>query len=207
MGRLASASERRLISVDEDAADGDALVTELDRLREENARLRSLLGLDQREADGHASAWSPMLLPDVRTSPSIDNTAPNAAKLALYASLFGARSDVYATRWENSSTGQSGWSPATKGGWSRQRTSRDYLPLTEEVFALHLRGGATVGIYPLMRGDTCTLLACDVDKGTWALDALAYLDTCHANDVPAALERSRSGDPSLPVTMQPPTRP
>ncbi len=33
--------------------------------------------------------WSPMLLPDVRTSPSIDSTAPNAAKLALYASLSG----------------------------------------------------------------------------------------------------------------------
>jgi len=135
-----------------------------------------------------------MLLPEVRASPSIDNAAPNAAKLALYASLFGARSDVYATRWENTSTAKSGWSPATKGGWSRQRTSRDYLPLTEEVFASHLRGSTTVGVYPLQRGDTCRLLACDFDKGTWALDALAYLDACHANGVPAALERSRSGN-------------
>ena len=180
--------------MDEDAADRADLMAEVDRLQAENARLRSLLGLDQREADGHASAWSPMLLPEVRASPSIDNTAPNAAKLALYASLFGARSDVYATRWENTSTGKSGWSPATKGGWSRQRTSRDYLPLIAEVFASHLRGGATVGIYPLLRGDTCTLLASDFDKGTWALDALAYLDACHANGVPAALERSRSGN-------------
>ena len=181
-------------TVDEDAADRDDLIAEVDQLRAENARLRALLGFDHREADGHASTWSPMLLPDVRTSPSIDNTAPNAAKLELYASLFGARSDVYATRWENATTGKSGWSPATKGGWSRQRTSRDYLPLNAEVFASHLRGGATVGIYPLLRGDTCTLLACDFDKGTWALDALAYLDACHANGVPAALERSRSGN-------------
>lgn len=37
-------------------------------------------------------------------------------------------------------------------------------------------------------------MACDFDKGTWALDALAYLDACHANAVPAALERSRSGN-------------
>ena len=167
---------------------------EVDQLRAENARLRSLLGLDQRQADGHASTWSPMLLPDVRTSPSIDNAAPSAAKLALFASLFGARSDVYATRWENTTTGKSGWSPTTKGGRSRQRTSRDYLPLTEEVFASHLRGSTTVGTYPLLRGDTCRLLACDFDKGTWALDALAYLDACHANGVPAALERSRSGN-------------
>jgi len=40
----------------------------------------------------------------------------------------------------------------------------------------------------------CTLLACDFDEGTWALDALAYLDACHNAEVPAALERSRSGN-------------
>src|SRR5205807_5919033 len=42
--------------------------------------------------------------------------------------------------------------------------------------------------------DTCTLLACDFDEGSWVLDALAYLDACHAHGVPAALERSRSGN-------------
>jgi hypothetical protein len=66
--------------------------------------------------------------------------------------------------------------------------------LTDEVFGRHLRGGMTVGIYPLLPGDTCAVLACDFDKGTWLLDALAYLDACHANGVPAVLERSRSGN-------------
>jgi hypothetical protein len=33
------------------------------------------------------------------------------------------------------------------------------------------------------------VLACDFDTGSWVLDALAYLDVCHANGVPAALER------------------
>jgi hypothetical protein len=37
-------------------------------------------------------------------------------------------------------------------------------------------------------------LACDFDSGSWVLDALAYLDACHRVGVPAALERSRSGD-------------
>lgn len=40
----------------------------------------------------------------------------------------------------------------------------------------------------------CTLLACDFDAGTWVLDALAYLDACHRAEVPAAIERSRSGE-------------
>lgn len=176
-------------------AEGRAeLVAELARLEMENARLRSLLGLDDRSADGHATAWSPMLLPEVVPSAPVDSSSSKSEKLALLSSLFGARSDVYATRWESASTGKAGWSPASRGGWSRQRSRQDYLPLTDEVFAAHLEGRATVGIYPLLRGDTCTLLACDFDKGTWVLDALAYLDACHANGVPAALERSRSGN-------------
>ena len=94
---------------------------ELVRLREENARLRALLGLDERPADGHTVAWSPTLLSRPRRRPPIDARSSNDAKLALFQSLFGARSDVYAIRWENASTGKSGWSPATRGGWSRQR--------------------------------------------------------------------------------------
>lgn len=179
---------------DEGTGSHDDLVAELARLRDENVWLRSVLGLDEREADGHATAWSPMLIPDVADSPSVDHSSPNQSKLALLASLFGARADVYATRWQNTATGRSGWSPATKGGWARRRTARDYLPLTDEMFASHLRGETTIGIYPLLRGDACLLLACDFDKGSWALDALAYFDVCHANGVPAALERSQSGN-------------
>ena len=72
--------------------------------------------------------------------------------------------------------GKAGWSPATRGGWSRRRSRQDYLPLTDEVFTAHLHGRATIGIYPLLRGDTCTLLAFDFDEGTWVFDAFAYLD-------------------------------
>lgn len=179
---------------DREAEGRSELAAELARLAAENARLRSLLGLDDRSADGHATAWSPMLLPEVVASAPVDSSSSKSEKLVLLRSLFGARSDVYAARWENASTGKAGWSPATRGGWSRQRSRQDYLPLTDEVFAAHLEGRATIGIYPLLRGDTCTLLACDFDKGTWVLDALAYLDACHANGVPAALERSRSGN-------------
>lgn len=168
---------------------------ELERLRAENAHLRSLLGMDERASDGHASSWSPLLLPEsTPTGATVDAGSSNDAKLALYRSLLGARSDVHAVRWENASTGKAGWSPATKGGWSNRRGPKDYLPLTDEALASHLSGRATLGIYPLLRGDSCELLACDFDKGTWALDALAYLDVCHQNGVPAALERSRSGN-------------
>lgn len=175
------------------AADDD-LAGEVVSLREENARLRDLLGLDARPSDGHETAWSPTLLAESKRGTPIDAAASDTEKFALLRALFGARSDVYAVRWHNTKTGKSGWSPATKGGWSKRRAPKDYLPLTDDVFARHLRGEISVGIYPLLSGDTCGLLACDFDQGTWALDALAYLDVCHANGVPAALERSRSGN-------------
>ncbi len=171
-----------------------SLQREVEELRAENARLRGLLGLDDRSREGHAEAWAPTLLTEPATQPVVDNLSPWEDKLGLFRSLFGARSDVYAHRWESASSGKSGWSPTTKGRWSKGRPPKDHLPLTDEVFAAHLRGEQAIGIYPLLRGDTCTLLACDFDKGTWALDALAYLDACHHNGVPAALERSRSGD-------------
>ena len=170
---------------------GPELVAELARLRDENARLRALLGLDQRSPDSHEHAWAPSLLAESSPAARVDASSSSHDKLALLRSLFGARSDVYALRWENASTGKAGWSPATRGPWSRQR-SRDYVPLTDEVFAAHLTGRATVSIYPLLHGDSCTLLACDFDKGSWLLDALSYLDACHAHGVPAALERSRA---------------
>ena len=172
----------------------DDLAREVAELREENARLRALLGLDTRATGGHQSAWAPTLFVDPAPSAAIDATASVAEKVALLQSLFGARSDVYATRWESASTGKVGWSPATRGGWSKRRSAKDYLPLTDDAFAAHLRGESTVGVYPLLSGDTCALLTCDFDKGSWALDALAYLDVCHASGVPAVLERSRSGN-------------
>ena len=182
--------------VDDDAAArlADSLV-EVEGLRGEVARLRGLLGLESRHGDGHRQAWAPTLFAEPGQIAAVDWTAPMGEKVAVMRSLFGARSDVYATRWENSSTRKSGWSPAVRGGWAQRRaTKKDYLPLSDEVLSGHLRGEVTVGIYPLLRGDRCTLLACDFDGGSWVLDALAYLDACHRVGVPAALERSRSGD-------------
>lgn len=89
----------------------EELAGTVDELRAENARLRGLLGLDTRASDGHRRAWSPTLLTDATEMPVVDASAGEADKVALLRSLFGARSDVYATRWENALTGRSGWSP------------------------------------------------------------------------------------------------
>jgi len=45
----------------------------------------------------------------------------------------------------------------------------------------------------MLRDETCFFLAADFDKATWQEDAAAFLETCHQKNMPAALERSRSG--------------
>jgi superfamily II DNA or RNA helicase len=177
------------------------LLAELDSLRQENARLRGLLGLDTRPPDEAHAGWSPSLFPGEGAQglppalPAVDESSALDAKVEMFRALFVGREDVYALRWENDRTQKSGWGPAVRGGWANaRRPGREYLPLTGEVVAHHLAGKAHAGLYPLLRGDACRLLACDFDGPGWALDALAYLDAARAGGVPVVLERSRSGD-------------
>jgi superfamily II DNA or RNA helicase/very-short-patch-repair endonuclease len=51
-----------------------------------------------------------------------------------------------------------------------------------------------MGVYPLLRDETCFFLAADLDKAQWQEDAQAILETCRRLDLAAALERSRSGN-------------
>src|SRR5882724_1483717 len=83
------------------------LLAELEALRAENARLRDLLGLDDRAGELQATGWSPTLFggqhqPPVTSAVSVDRSSTRAAKVALFRSLFAGRDDVYAQRWETS---------------------------------------------------------------------------------------------------------
>ena len=178
--------------------DHHGLLAELTSLRAENARLRGLLGLDNPPGQMEP-AWKPNLFPSSevqsRSEDPVDRSSTQEAKLALFRRLFIGRTDVFAERWENKRSGKSGWSPKVEGGWPNARKeNRRYLPLTDGVLTEHLAGRSHVGLYPLMGGDVCRLLACDFDGSGWLLDALAYYDAARAVGIPAALERSRSGD-------------
>jgi superfamily II DNA or RNA helicase len=168
------------------------LRTLVEQLRVENARLLRLLKLSPQEAGvpGPVQAgWFESVPGPVHVR------SPAAEKVAFFGALFGARTDVYATRWENSRTGKAGWLPAVRGGWRRGvgREEREYLPLTAEVITAHLSGEAHLGLYPLLDGDLCWWLAADFDGAAAMLDALAYLKAARAAGVPGGLEVSRSG--------------
>ncbi|KAB2755632.1 TOTE conflict system archaeo-eukaryotic primase domain-containing protein, partial [Brucella anthropi] len=142
---------------------------------------------------------------------SVTNASPSHEKVDLFRSLFAGRPDVFPLRWDNRKTGRSGYSPACANEWVKgicgkpkvkcgECLHQKFIPPDESVMEKHLRGGDgrsgdfVAGVYPLLSGDTCWFLAADFDKASWADDANALLETCRAKGVPAALERSRSGN-------------
>ena len=132
---------------------------------------------------------------------SVTDQSSQDAKIALFRSLFREREDVYPQRFENLKTGKQRYWPVT----SKESVSGDheFLPMTNEVVKNHLLGvdpregsgrDFTIGVYPMLLDETCYFLAVDFDKATWQEDAGAFLETCKLFKVPAALERSRSGN-------------
>ncbi len=177
--------------------------TEIEQLREENQRLKSLL-------DAHGINWEqdPVTYAVTHTTPTAAHESgpqlDSSTKVALFRSLFRGRTDVYPLRWE-SAKGKSGYSPACANEWrsgvcGKPRTKcadceqRMLLPVTDQVIVDHLTGRQTIGIYPLLTDDTCWFLAVDFDEADWRDDAHAFMQSCRELGVPAALEISRSGD-------------
>ncbi len=125
-------------------------------------------------------------------------------KVALYLNLFAGREDIYAVRWE-SHTGKSGYAVACHNEWQpglcnkpkvkcSECANKAYKALEPKAIFDHLSGVQTVGLYPLMRDDTCRLLAVDFDKSDWQQAVKAFARVCDENNIPHAIERSRSGN-------------
>jgi hypothetical protein len=145
--------------------------------------------------------------------PLVTNQSSQEAKIVLYKNLFRGREDVYPRRFESKRTDKSGYQPACRNEWVSgicekpkircdNCTNREFLPLTNNVIRNHLLGkdplsygsDFTIGIYAMLTDETCWFLAVDFDKISWQDDTRAFLETCKQFEVPAALERSRSGN-------------
>ncbi len=170
---------------------------EIERLRQENAELR--LRQVPTVAEPVARYQSRDTELALQTQPLFSLTSKSSVreKVAMFRSLFRGREDVYASYWINERTGKKGYSPACEDPWSlRKGQPRKYLPLTDQVIQDHLSGTKTIGIFPLLKDNSCWFLACDFDGEGWKLDATAFFEICGRYGVPAYLERSRSGNGS-----------
>ena len=124
---------------------------------------------------------------------------------------------MFPKRWTNPKTGKSGYSPVCRNDWVRGICGKpkvkcsacpdqSFFPVTDDIIKCHLQGVGPVktdrsptqdfiaGVYPLLSDETCWFLAADFDKQSWMRDVKAFVGTCREKGVPAALERSRSGN-------------
>jgi len=151
---------------------------------------------------------------DINLKPIVTNQSTQEEKIVLFRSLFRGREDIYPRRFESLKTGRQGYQPACRNEWVRGICEkpkircedcghREFLPITDQVIRNHLQGfdpqerpgrNFTIGVYPMLPDETCWFLAADFDKASWQDDARAFLETCSMFIVPAALERSRSGN-------------
>jgi len=128
-----------------------------------------------------------------------------AEKVTLFLRLFRGRDDVYPKLWQNRKTGKIGYSPACVNEWVRgvcekprvkcgECPNQAFLPLTAETVLDHLQGRHVIGIYPMLKDETCCFLAADFDKEAWREDVIAFAESCQRVGAPYAIERSRSGN-------------
>lgn len=175
---------------------------ELKRLRSENARLRALL------ARHGIAAYEPKSSIPQKPLLSLEE------KVNLFRSLFQGREDVFARRWFSTTTGKSGYQPVCSREWNREYCdkkkykcakcpNREFQSLGYNDIYRHLEGKDpdgrdVVGIYAILKDNTCNFLCCDFDDKScehgYQDDVRAYVTVCRDWNIPAYIERSRSGN-------------
>ena len=124
--------------------------------------------------------------------------------ITIFKSLFRGRQDVYAVRWDKK--GKSGYMPAYKVDWSdynkhkarggsfKDYEKKEYNAFGDDAIINHFSGKETVGIYPLLEDNTSYFIAADFDEANWQETIKKLHSTCLAFNIPAYIERSRSGN-------------
>lgn len=176
------------------------LLQEYESLKKENVKLRNLLSLkdeDERNSDRFVNA-------------TVTQHSSSDAKIALFRSLFCGREDVFARRWHSKTTGKSGYQLVCRNEWveglcdkRKYKCSvcpnRKLIQLTDEDIFKHLAGkdeyGRDVlGIYPMLKDETCRFLCVDFDEEDYECAVTAFRNVCKEYDIPIYVERSRSGN-------------
>ncbi len=196
--REIDAAERDLAALDKRRA---LVLERLKALRAEKNRMR-------------VEEAPPGYSPPVDGQPLVTNQSAEKDKLRLFRALFRGREDVYPRRFESKKTGKIGYQPACRNEWIKgicrkpvvrcgNCPNQKFLPLTDDIIRNHLLGrdpakktdrDFIIGVYPLLPDEACWFIASDFDQADWMADVSQFVETCRRFDVPAAVERSRSGN-------------
>lgn len=122
-------------------------------------------------------------------------------KIETYLSYFIGRDDIFAFEYY-SKDGRRGFSPACKGrnnltGYCPNKCNecdnKQYVGINGKELKRHLLGNETFGIYPLLNGDCCQLLAVDFDDEDYKESSLAFSCICKKHNLDNLIEISSSG--------------
>lgn len=172
------------------------------RLSEENLQLRRQLGFAEIPEEN--------IEKPVTDVAHVNKYSSSKEKIELFRSLFRGREDVFARRWQSTTSGKSGYQPVCENEWAEglcdkrkfkcaHCPNRLLKPLTDEDIYKHLEGKDglardVIGIYPMLHDETCNFLCADFDEDSFEMDIFAFMEVCEELDIPVCVERSRSGN-------------
>ena len=157
------------------------LLDEIYILKEENKKLRQLL---------------------TKYGYIFEETKLNSTdKMKIYRSYFKGRDDIYAIFYKQSVF------PAcynrTKGNCYYEKghkvcskcNNSSFIPLTDNVIRNHIcKPNQSVGLYPLLKDNTCYFLAIDFDEDDWFDAMLSVYRVAKRYGIDSLMERSKSGN-------------
>lgn len=176
----------------------------LSSLEAEEARVRTRLAALRAELAAQGQAEPRIRVPRPVAAPQPVPRSPEE-KIGLFRRLFRGRGDVFPTRFVSRKTGKPGYAPACRNKFLRgvcelpkvkcgECPNQAFVPVDDAAVLAHLQGRHVMGVYPLLEDETCWFLAVDFDKRSWVEDVLAFVATSRDVGLPAAVERSRSGN-------------
>jgi hypothetical protein len=128
-------------------------------------------------------------------------------KIELVKKTFQGRLDVVPKYWV--SKNGSGYSPMCANEWKEDICNKpdgkcascknkEYIPLSDKLILDHLTGNHIIGVYPLLKDNTCWFLASDFDdhdrKRNPLEDVKKFIEVCQFQEIPCYALRSKSGN-------------
>jgi superfamily II DNA or RNA helicase len=124
-------------------------------------------------------------------------------KLRIYKNLFKGREDVYALNYKetffpackNRISGRLCKRKKNGSKWCRKCSNQNFSSLTDFVLLDHISTShKRIGLYPLLKDNTCFLLAIDFDEDDWFSAMLSVYRLAKRYGIDSAMERSFSGN-------------
>jgi len=127
-------------------------------------------------------------------------------KIKTFRGTFRGREDVVPRYWISKDGMKSGYTPLCQNEWKKgvcQKPCRTcpnavYIPLSDDLVMGHFKGRHILGVYPLLKNNTCCFVAVDLDNHSGdrnpLRDAIAYHEVCEVQEIPTYPLRSKSGN-------------